>query len=89
MSLCFQSIDGKIEFTNEIVKVDEAWKELSNQKEIFDHWNKNYKDNGIFEEWANAYDIEIKSLTRGDLKNSLKKIADGFTTNLLKFFATM
>ena len=61
-------IDGKIEFTNEIVKVDEAWKELSNQKEIFDHWNKNYKDNGIFEEWANAYDIEIKSLTRGRLK---------------------
>ena len=63
-----RKIDGKIEFTNEIVKVDEAWKELSNQKEIFDHWNKNYKDNGIFEEWANAYDIEIKSLTRGRLK---------------------
>lgn len=61
-------IDGKIEFVNDIVKVDEAWKELDNQKEIFDHWNKNFKDNGIFEEWANAYDIEIKSLTRGRLK---------------------
>jgi len=61
-------LDGKIEFVNDIVKVDEAWKELDNQKEIFDHWNKNFKDNGIFEEWANAYDIEIKSLTRGRLK---------------------
>lgn len=61
-------IDGKIEFVNDIVKVDEAWKELDNQKEIFDHWNKNFIDNGIFEEWANAYDIEIKSLTRGRLK---------------------
>lgn len=61
-------IDGKIEPVNDIVKVDEAWKELGNQKEIFDHWNKNFKDNGIFEEWANAYDIEIKSLTRGRLK---------------------
>lgn len=60
--------DAKIEFVNDIVKVDEAWKELDNQKEIFDHWNKNFKDNGIFEEWANAYDIEIKSLTRGRLK---------------------
>lgn len=40
----------------------------SNQKEIFDHWNKNYKDNGIFEDWANAYDVEIKALTRGRLK---------------------
>lgn len=61
-------INGKVEFVNDIVKVDETWKELDNQKEIFDHWNKNFKDNGIFEEWANAYDIEIKSLTRGRLK---------------------
>lgn len=59
---------GAIEFVNDIVQVDEQWKELSNQKEIFDHWNKNFKDNGIFEEWANAYDIEIKALTRGRLK---------------------
>jgi type I restriction enzyme M protein len=59
---------GRIEYINDIVKVDEQWKELSNQKEIFDHWNKNFKDNGIFNEWANAYDIEIKALTRGRLK---------------------
>lgn len=58
----------QVEYINDIVKVDEQWKELSNQKEIFDHWNKNFKDNGIFEEWANAYDIEIKALTRGRLK---------------------
>lgn len=59
---------GQIEFVNDIVQVDEQWRELNNQKEIFDHWNKNYKDNGIFEEWANAYDVEIKALTRGRLK---------------------
>lgn len=59
---------GAIEYVNDIVKVDEQWKELNNQKEIFDHWNKNFKDNGIFEDWANAYDIEIKALTRGRLK---------------------
>lgn len=59
---------GVIEFVNDIVQVDKIWIELSNQKEIFDHWNKNFKDNGIFEEWANAYDIEIKALTRGRLK---------------------
>ncbi|THK41101.1 restriction endonuclease subunit S [Methylophaga sp. SB9B] len=61
-------IENEVEFTNDIVKVDEAWKELDNQKEIFDHWNKNFKDNGIFEEWANAYDVEIKSLRRSRLK---------------------
>ena len=60
--------DEVVEYSNEIIKVDEQWKELHNQKEVFDHWSKNFKDNGIFEEWANAYDIEIKALTRGRLK---------------------
>lgn len=59
---------GQIEYVNDIVQVDEQWAALSNQKEIFDHWNKNYKDNGIFEDWANAYGVEIKALTRGRLK---------------------
>ncbi|MDT7833281.1 restriction endonuclease subunit S [Flavobacteriaceae bacterium S356] len=60
--------DGKIDYSNEIVKVDEQWNELNNQKEVFDHWNKNFKDNGIFEDWANAYDVEIKAITRNRLK---------------------
>jgi type I restriction enzyme M protein len=59
---------NKIEFINDIIKVDDQWKELNNQKEIYDHWNKNFKDNGVFEEWASAYDIEIKALTKGRLK---------------------
>ena len=37
-------------------------------REVFDHWNKNFKDNGIFEEWARAYGVEVKALTRGRLK---------------------
>ncbi len=57
-----------IEYKNDIIKADEIWTELSNQKEIHDHWNKNVKDNGIFEEWANAYDIEIKALVRARLQ---------------------
>lgn len=60
--------EDKIEYRTEIVKVDEAWLELSNKKEIHDHWNKNFKNNGIFEEWANPYNVEIKALVRGRLK---------------------
>lgn len=41
---------------------------MANVKEIHDHWNKNFKDNGIFEEWATAYGIEIKALVRGRLQ---------------------
>lgn len=59
--------DSEVEYKNNIIKADEAWSELNNQKEIYDHWNKNTKDNGIFEEWANAYNIEIKALVRGRL----------------------
>lgn len=58
---------GNVEYKNNIIKVDDAWAELTNQKEIHDHWNKNSKDNGVFEEWANAYNVEIKALVRSRL----------------------
>lgn len=58
----------RIEYCNDVIKVDDEWSELSNQKEIFDHWNKNVKDNGIFEEWSKPYDIESKAIIRGRLQ---------------------
>ena len=76
-------VKGQIEFVNEIVQVDEQWKELSNQKEIFDHWNKNFKDNGIFEDWASAYDIEVKALTR----NRLKELTEEDSSRIFNQFA--
>lgn len=69
--LCLYSsryYEDSIEYCNDIVKVDEQWRELDNQKEVFDHWNKNFKDNGVFDSWASSYNIEIKALTRGRLK---------------------
>lgn len=64
--------NGNIEYENDVIKVDEEWLELNNKKEIHDHWNKNANDNGIFEDWAKAYDIEIKALVRGRLKQLTK-----------------
>lgn len=61
-------VNNCIEFANDIIAVDEQWRELNDQKEMFDHWNKNFKENGIFDEWASAYDVEIKALVRGRLK---------------------
>lgn len=61
-------INEKIEYKNSIVKVDKTWNELNNQKEIYDYWNKNFYDNGIFETWVNCYNFENKSLRRGQLK---------------------
>ncbi len=53
---------------NAIVDVDEAWKTLSGVKEIFAHWNKNVKDNGIFDDFAAPYAIKHKALTYGALR---------------------
>ena len=57
-----------ITYKNRIIEIDEKWKVLNNQKEIYDHWNKNFKDNGVFEDWSAIYNIEIKSLVRKQLK---------------------
>lgn len=74
--LCLYSshfYNGKVEYKNDVIKVDEEWLELNNKKEIHDHWNKNVSDNGIFEEWTRVYDIEIKALVRGRLKQLTKE----------------
>lgn len=70
--LCLYSsklIDDKVEYKNLIVKVNEKWRMLSNVKEIHDHWNKNFYDNGIFEFDATPYNIQTKKLTLNKLKN--------------------
>jgi type I restriction enzyme M protein len=59
----------KIEYRNNIILVEESWRDLSSAKDIHDYWNKNFKDNGIFEEYATPYDIKPKALTYGMLKN--------------------
>ena len=59
----------KIEYRNNIVLVEESWRDLSSAKDIHDYWNKNFKDNGIFEVYATPYDIKPKALTYGMLKN--------------------
>jgi len=62
------SDDGKIDFLNSIVDVQDEWRELSETKDIYEHWNKMFKDNGIFESYATPYNIVHKRLTYGMLQ---------------------
>lgn len=55
--------DEKIEYKSDIIPVEEEWKTLSTSKEIHTHWNKSFKDNGIFESHASPYEIKHKTLT--------------------------
>lgn len=61
-------LEGEIKIQVAIIPVEEKWKTLSNQKELFDYWNKSFKKNGIFEEYITPYNVECKALLRGDLE---------------------
>ena len=77
--LCLYSskLDGKkIKYKNDIVPVEEEWKTLSTSKEIHLHWNKSFKDNGIFEEYATPYGIKHKTLTY-EMLEDLKETDSG------------
>jgi len=69
LMLYASQFDGKeINYKNEIVKIEEHYREAGNVKDFYDRWNKLSKSNGIFEEWVNAYDFQNKALTIKDLK---------------------
>jgi len=70
LCLYTSNIDKKeIEYKNSIALVEDSWRDLSSAKDVFDYWNKNFKDNGIFESSATPYDIKPKALTYSMLKN--------------------
>ncbi len=56
-----------IAYKNEIVKIEESYRETSNVADFYARWNKFTKQNGIFENWVNAYNFESKALTKKDL----------------------
>ncbi|HBF3877917.1 TPA: N-6 DNA methylase [Clostridioides difficile] len=60
--------NDEVKYENKIVKVENSWRYLGDIKEIHAHWNKSFKDNGIFEKWVKPYDIVPQSLVRGNLK---------------------
>src|SRR5664280_1837740 len=62
-----------VNYENAIIKVEEYFLLATNAKEAFGKWNKNLKDNGIFESWATPYNISSKALTKGSLKPLTKE----------------
>ncbi len=61
-------VETAIEYRNSIVDVEDTWAGLSEVKDIYSHWNKNFKDNGIFDSYAAPYDIRHRALTYGELE---------------------
>lgn len=72
--------NGNIEYDNSIVEITEEIRSASNKNESHSIWNKTFKDNGIFEEWADVYDITSKALIREKLR-PLQQSDSGFIFN--------
>ena len=60
---------GKLQYRNEIIKIEEDYRQTGNVKDFFDRWNKLPKNNGVFDIWVKAYDFQSKALTPKNLKD--------------------
>ncbi len=60
---------GKLQYRNEIIKVEDDYRQTGNVKDFYDRWNKLPKNNGVFDAWVNAYDFQSKALTPNNLKD--------------------
>jgi type I restriction enzyme M protein len=68
LALYASTLDGnKIKYRNEIVVVEQSYRETSNVKDLYERWNKFTKNNGIFESDIPAYHFESKALTTAQL----------------------
>lgn len=78
------NIDEKgIDCKNEIIKIEEHYREAGNVKDFYDRWNKLAKQNGIFDDWVNAYEFQSRALKLEDLK----EIKEDDAQNLFNNFA--
>lgn len=61
-------INGEIKRQYAMIPVEEKWRTLPNKKELFQSWNKEFQEKGIFEEGIKPYQAIEKVKTRGKLE---------------------
>lgn len=64
---------GKLSYQNEIIKIEDDYRQTSNVADFYERWNKLTKNNGIFDDWVIPYDFESKALTPRTLKEITQK----------------
>ena len=58
---------NKVQFRNEIIKIEDHYRQAGNVEDVFDRWNKVTNTNGIFDDWVEPYLFESKTLLKRDL----------------------
>ncbi|MEN5300250.1 N-6 DNA methylase [Brucella sp. TWI559] len=64
---------GKIAYQNEIIKIEEDYRQTSNVNDFYERWIKLTKNNGVFEEWVKPYDFKSRALTPRTLEDITQK----------------
>ncbi len=72
--------DSNVQYRNEIIKIEEDYKQTGNVKDLFERWSKQTKANGVFDSWTTPYEFKSKALTRNDLK-ALKQADSSYIFN--------
>ncbi|MCP4050500.1 MAG: N-6 DNA methylase [bacterium] len=60
--------NNEVKYKNEIIKIEEDYRQTGNVKDFFERWNKLPRTNGIFDSWVKPYEFQSKALTKKDLK---------------------
>lgn len=64
---------GKIQYHNEIIKIENDYRKTSNVADLYGRWNKLTKNNGVFDDWVKPYGFESRALTPKVLKEITQK----------------
>ncbi|MDR0371267.1 MAG: type I restriction enzyme HsdR N-terminal domain-containing protein, partial [Prevotellaceae bacterium] len=56
-----------ITFENQIIKIEEDYRQAGSVAELYERWNKLFSNNGVFEAWVKPYCYTNKALTIKDL----------------------
>ncbi|MDP2903078.1 MAG: restriction endonuclease subunit S [Methylovulum sp.] len=59
----------QIIYRNEIIKIEDSYRQTGNVKDCYLLWNKLPKNNGVFDAWVNPYDFQSQALTPKSLKD--------------------
>ena len=80
--------DGKeINCKNEIIKIEENYREAGNVKDLYDRWNKLSKSNGIFDAWVNAYEFQSKAIIKDNLTEIMEEDSQFiFNQRMINYF---
>ncbi len=63
----------KVEYCNEIIKIEGDYRRTGNVKDFYDRWNKLTKSNGVFDKWVKPYSFQSKALTPEILEDIKQK----------------